>query len=393
MDGKYVGQGSHNNMSSLQVGLAVAGGLVLGGVIAYNTWNARRNEPRQAQPDTQPPRAEQRERAEPTIDGVPLSEDRTEPVLDGELRTPVPPRADFAPSGAAPADFVSTTTLGMLPLPDRTPHLDALIDVIAPIALDGRVVSGDAVLAALPTTRRVGSKRFLVEGQSEATGEWEPPAPGRRYNELRAGVQLANRTGALNEIEYSDFAVQTERFADALGGAADLPDMLHEVARARELDQFASQHDAQLGFTLRAHGAAWSPGFVQQQAARLGFVPGALPGRMVLPSSEPGLPPVLDLSFDAQAALAEDPAHTAITEITLNLDVPQVHREEQPFERLRDAAFTLAEAMDGVITDDAGQMLRSEMIDTIGADLTRLYDTLDGHDLAAGSAQARRLFS
>ena len=49
--------------------------------------------------------------------------------------------------------------------------------------------------------------------------------------------------------------------------------------------------------------------------------------------------------------------------------------------------------MDGVITDDAGQMLRSEMIDTIGADLTRLYDTLDGHDLAAGSAQARRLFS
>ena len=31
-------------MSSLQVGLAVAGGLILGGVIAYNTWNARRSE-------------------------------------------------------------------------------------------------------------------------------------------------------------------------------------------------------------------------------------------------------------------------------------------------------------------------------------------------------------
>ena len=28
-----------------------------------------------------------------------------------------------------------------------------------------------------------------------------------------------------------------------------------------------------------------------------------------------------------------------------------------------------------------------------GADLERLYDTLDEHDLAAGSAQARRLFS
>ena len=43
-------------MSSLQVGLAVAGGLILGGVIAYNTWNARRNEPRQADPEPDAPR-------------------------------------------------------------------------------------------------------------------------------------------------------------------------------------------------------------------------------------------------------------------------------------------------------------------------------------------------
>ena len=42
-------------MSSLQVGLAVAGGLILGGVIAYNTWNARRHEPRQAQPEVPTP--------------------------------------------------------------------------------------------------------------------------------------------------------------------------------------------------------------------------------------------------------------------------------------------------------------------------------------------------
>jgi hypothetical protein len=70
-----------------------------------------------------------------------------------------------------------------------------------------------------------------------------------------------------------------------------------------------------------------------------------------------------------------------------------VHRSEQPFARLRDAAFTLAESMDGVITDDAGQPLRPELIATIGADLDGLYDTLEQHDLAAGSPQARRLFS
>ncbi len=363
-------------MSSLQVGLAVAGGLILGGVIAYNTWSARRNEPRQAQPDVPPPATG--ERVEPTIDGGASA------TTSGGPPDAIEPSFD-TPSGLQP--------LGPLPVPEKRPRLDALIDVIAPIALDGRVVSGDALLAALPATRRVGSKPFAVEAQNERTGEWQHPVAGQRYTALQAGVQLANRTGALNEIEYSEFVVKAQRYADAVGGAPELPEMLHEVARARELDQFAGEHDAQLGFTLRARGAAWSPGFIHQQAARLGFVAGAMPARMVLPASEPGLPPVLDLSFDAQAALSEDPAHSAIKEITLNLDVPQVHRNEQPFARLRDAAFALAEAMDGVITDDAGQLLRPEMIDTIGADLERLYDTLEQHDLAAGSPQARRLFS
>ncbi|MBC7706053.1 MAG: cell division protein FtsZ, partial [Rhodoferax sp.] len=173
----------------------------------------------------------------------------------------------------------------------------------------------------------------------------------------------------------------------------DFPDMLEEVARARELDQFASGHDAQLGFTLRASNTAWSPGYVQQHAARLGFVPGVLPGRMVLASRAAAMPPVLTLSFDTQAALAEDPAQAAIREVSLALDVAQVDRAEQAFVRLREAANALALAMDGVITDDNGQMLPRDAMDLIGSELESLYDTLEQRDLAAGSALARRLFS
>lgn len=362
-------------MSSLQVGLAIAGGLILGAVIAYNTWNARRHEPRQAEPEPAAPPPSEGQRLEPGFDATPVTDAQAPPLR-------IEPSLDVD-DGAAPT----------LPPPERRALLDALIDVIAPIALDGRVVSGDAVLAALPATRRVGSKPFAVEGQPEGTSGWEPPAAGRRYGALQAGVQLANRTGALNEIEFSEFVVKAQRCADLLGGAPEFPDMLHEVARARELDQFASQHDAQLSFTLRARGAAWSPGYVAQQAGRLGFVAGAVPGRMVLPASEAGAPPVLGLSFDAQAALAEDAAHVAVRQLTLQLDVPQVARAEQPFERLRAAIFALAEAMDGLITDDAGQVLHAGMIDTIGADLDGLYDTLAHHDLAAGAPQTRRLFS
>jgi hypothetical protein len=122
-------------------------------------------------------------------------------------------------------------------------------------------------------------------------------------------------------------------------------------------------------------------------------VAGIIPGRMVLPASAPGLPPVLGLSFDTQAAMADDPAQSALRALTLSLDVPQVDRSEQPFVRMRDSAIALAASMEGLITDDKGQVIRTEALDAIGADLESLYDILEARELSAGSPLARRLFS
>ncbi len=338
-------------MSSFTIGLAILGGLVLAGVVAWNTWSARRQAPRMA---------------EPSVGGA-NDAPRTDPTFDA---------TDAAP----------------LPTPEKRPGLDALIDVIAPIALDDPI-PGEAALAVLPATRRAGGKPYAVEGWNEATQRWETPAAGQRYSAFQAGVQLANRVGPLNEIEFSEFVVKTQAFADAVNGVAEFPDMREQVARGRELDQFASEYDAQLSFTLRARSASWSPGFVHQHATRQGFVPGAIAGRLSLPGSTPGAAAVLTLSFDTQAALAEDPAHSAIREVTLTLDAPQVGRAERPFVRMREAAVALAASMDGLITDDHGQVIRVEALDHIGADLEQRYDALDEHDLSAGSPQARRLFS
>ena len=343
-------------MSGFTAGVAILGGLVLAGIVGWNAWTTRRNAPRQA---------------EMVVATVPRTaeavEERTEPSFDD---------APLAP----------------LPLPEKKPGLDGLIDALAQIAVD-TPVSGEAALAALPPTRRAGSKPFAIEGRNDVTGEWETPRAGQRYTAFQAGVQLANRSGALNDIEFSEFVVKAQAFADAVNGSAEFPEMRDEVARARELDQFAGQHDAQLSFTLRARNAAWSPGYLHQNAARLGFIAGAIPGRLVLPAQQPGRPPVLGLAFSTQAALAEDPSHAAIREVTLSLDVPHVPRIEQPFVRMRDAAIALAASMDGMITDDDGRVIPAEALDRIGSDLESLYDTLDARDLSAGSDQARRLFS
>ncbi|MEJ6023186.1 cell division protein FtsZ [Ramlibacter sp. PS4R-6] len=337
-------------MSGFTLGVALLGGLVLASLVGYNAWISRRNSPRQ-------PAGVGTASLEPV--------QPREPVFDAEPT---------------------------LPPVERKPPLDALIDAIAPIAIEG-VVTGDAAIAALPPTRRAGSKPFAVEGLNEGTQQWEPPRAGQRYTAFQAGVQLANRTGHLNEIEFSEFVIKAQQFADAINGSPDFPDMLNEVGRGRELDQFAGDHDAQLSITLRAKNAAWSPGYVQQGAARLGFVPGVIPGRLVMPASMAGQPPVLVINFDTQAALAEDPTQSALREFTLSLDVPQVHRSEQPFVRMRDAAIALAASMEGIIADDKGDVIRAEALDLIGSHLEKLYDILEARDLAAGSAQARRLFS
>ncbi len=386
-------------MSNLTVGLAVLGGLVLAGVVAHGAWTSRRNMPRVAQPDPQPDAALS---GGQSVHGVPHGfAERSEPQLHPDSVTPGGEasggQAALLPDqGYAGFSHPNAFDSNLVPLhvPVKKLQLDALIDVIAPIALDTDIAGGIAV-SALPPTRRAGSKPFAIEGLNAITQQWETPAAGQPYSAFQAGVQVANRTGALNEIEFSEFVVKTQGFADAVNGSPSFPDMRDEVARAREMDQFASSHDAQLSFTLRARSTAWSPGYVQQHAARQGLVAGVIPGRMVLAASEPGMPPVLHLGFDTQVALAAmtDELPTALREITLSLDVPQVSRTEQPFMRLREVAVALAAGMDGLITDDHGQVIRVESLDAIGADLESLYDTLDAHDLAAGSAQARRLFS
>lgn len=415
-------------MSTLQISLAILGGVLLALIVAYNAWAARRNAPKRAQPaEDEPPRDPGQnltERHEPALDlsqggqrlepvgpqTMPPAQaqehadhaqpamQRTEPALDGSSGAAA--EADNA-VGAAHVGAVHTGAEHTEPafavpqapaVPfERRPSLDSLIDAIAPIQPE-HVIPGEGALQVQPTTRRAGSKPFRIEGLNQASRQWEPLQPGSRYTAFQAGVQLANRVGALNEIEFSEFVAKVQVFSDAVNASVDLPDMLQEVARARELDQFASEHDAQLTFMLRARQAAWSPGYVMQNAARLGFVPLSMPGRMALPSAAGGQP-LLVLTYDAQAAMADDLDQSAIRELLLSLDVPQVHRSEQPFARLREAADGLCSAMDGVLCDQNGQALPVSVVEPIAADLEHLYDQLDSRELSAGSMLARRLFS
>ena len=347
---------------SLGMALALLGGVVLAGVGLHGWWTLRGARARLA-----PVAAPTDSRVEPALGDATPDVGRDTDTEPGPLRTPQ----------------------------RRVPRLDALIDAIVPMALEAPV-SGDMALQHLPPSRRAGSKPFYIEGLDTETGTWEPLQAGRRYGELQAGVQLANRTGPLGEIEYSEFIQKVQAFADAIGAGMDAPDMLDVVARGRELDGLASPLDAQLTVTLRTNAVAWSVAFVQQVAQRAGLVTGAVPGRMVLAADEEGAPPVLVLAVDAHAALAalgDSPQAAAVRECTLVLDVPQTPASAEPFPAWHLLGKQLSDDLDASVVDDQGQALTLHDFNGIGREVKELYARLEALDLAAGSAAARRLFS
>lgn len=356
--------------------LAALGGVVLAGVLAQGWWSARRAGPKRAGPKRAAPKVAPADRHEPSLGGAGGAA-----AADGTPVDPLPDLRTLDETVPAVARTRKTST-----------RIDALIDALATVTPEAPV-SGEMALSHLPGSRRAGTKPFQIEGLNAATGDWELPQPGQRYSEFQAGLQMANRSGALNEIEYSEFIQKVQGFADGLGAMVEFPDMLDVVGRARELDQFAASHDAQLAIRLRAKGAAWTLGFVQQGALRHGFVPGSIPGRLVLPAPEEGAPPVLALQFDAQAALADDPQTSSLRELTLALDVLQTPEAQEPFAIWQESARHLARDFEADICDDRGQVLNLHAFQAIGQELATLYKALAARDLAAGSPVARRLFS
>ena len=374
---------------TLTVALASLGLVVMLALALHAWWQARR---------LRPPRMTLEEavssRFEPAMEGVGLGPDDAasrafadtspDPNAEGAAETETRPAAGLAGMTGLAASAAAQRRL--------LPRLDPLIDALAALRLEAPV-SGDMLLQHLPPTRRAGAKPFYIEGLHADSGEWEPVAPGQRYGELQAGVQMANRSGPLNEIEYSEFVQKVQDFADAVGADADVPDMLDVVARARELDTLSNPLDAQLNVTLRSNGVAWSVAFVQQLAARLGFIPGAVPGRLVLPGPEPGAAHLLTLTVDAQAALSDDPQGSAVRECVLTLDVPHIDEAQEPFPMFYRVVNELATGLDASAVDNEGVPISLQAFATIGRELDQLYQQLRALDLAAGSPAARRLFS
>jgi hypothetical protein len=407
-------------MDELTLGLIGAGAVVVGGVVVYNAWQSakvRRRMPRpmpddaadslarqdadEEQPFIEPVRPARRE---PAIGEGEATDARVEPSFGGAPMPAVAPAdtavdlqaeatsANGEPRGAnEDADEAEPVLPAATTISSAPPALvDRRIDCIVPIRLTAPI-AGDKVIPLAQRLRRAGSKPVNIEGKLEGTSTWELLKNGARYEELRAAAQLANRSGALNELEFSEFVTGVQRFADAIDGAPEFPDMLETVGMARELDAFAAQCDAQLSINILSDGAPWSANYVQAVASQDGLLLSRDGTRFVKLDAKQN--PVFMLQFGDTNFLRDDLTYKGGQMITLVLDVPVADEDILPFRLMCDYAKSLSERIGARVVDDQRRPLPESALLAIEKQLMTLYAKLEQAGMPAGSPATRRLFS
>jgi len=376
-------------MTDLQLSLIAGGGVFIVGVYTYNKWQeykAKKSVERAFSSDhddvlmragSPAPHAHHAPaaRQEPSfsLDGEPGVAGGEASAAAAALESLV---AGDASAAAAHADAVAHAA------EQATALVDPLIDCLLPLALE-TPSRGDKLLPVLQTLRMVGNKPVHYIGLA-VSGEWEPIVHGHIYTKLQGGVQMASRSTALNELEYSELVTRLRAMADEISAEPEIPDMIEVMAEARNLHRFVAGHDAQLGVNLLTNGAPWAVSTLLGALEKQGF--DVRPdGRFVMPDGEGGYL----FSLSTNVTLAEE----TTPRLTLLLDVPCVAPARDGFGAMVACAKSLVARLDATIVDDYNQPLSDAALSEIAGQVQDFYAEMDGADIPAGSTRALRLFS
>ncbi|WP_426088151.1 cell division protein ZipA C-terminal FtsZ-binding domain-containing protein [Janthinobacterium sp. PSPC1-1] len=388
-------------MTDLQITLFGAGGVFIVGVFSYNKWQeykAKKSVERAFSTDHDDvlmregdaPVADVQEpvlRQEPRFDAAPAA--KAEPSFGAPPAAPVSdapvhvePSLGDAPAEPVPAPAAEPVQEVSAASEQATSLVDPLIDCLLPLSLEAPV-RGDKILPVLQTLRLVGNKPVHFIGL-HVNGDWEPITHGGVYTKMQGGVQLASRSTALNELEYSELVTRLRGVADEIGAEPEVPDMMEVMAEARNLHRFVAGHDAQLGVNLHTNGAPWAISTLLFALEKQGF--DVRPdGRFVMPDGDGSHL----FSLSTNVTLAEE----TTPRLTLLLDVPCVAPARDGFGAMVACAKALVGRLDATIVDDYNQALSDAALAEIAGQVQEFYQEMDAADIPAGSTRALRLFS
>jgi len=338
-------------MTDLQLALIGFGVLVVVGVLAYNRIQERaaRRRTEQAFPS---------DRVD-VLMAQPGSAPRREPLPDAAAR-----RAEGG-TASAPEE-----------LPDA--RLDYIIDLLPRSALSSASLLGAwAGIAA-----RFGRRALLAV--ADAPDAWRRPsaaAPGN-LRQVRAALQLVTRQGVTGEAEVVEFRTAVETLAAAIAASVSAPEMRQALESARTLDRACAEADIQVVLhVVAAPGASLDRDAIMAAAAALDII-----------FEDETRARVRDAEGRERYALVIETTSSGPA-LSVVLEVPRSPALGRTYREMLRAARSLAEALGASLQDDAQRTLDEAALESIGVELMRVEQSMEGLGVAPGGPLALRLFS
>ncbi|AZN35783.1 cell division protein ZipA C-terminal FtsZ-binding domain-containing protein [Iodobacter ciconiae] len=392
-------------MTDLQLGSLIVGGVIVAAVYAFNWWQeyryrkqasrafARNESDALLDVPKNMVRSGEATRMEPSLERAEPVADRFEPqFVEPEFEAddlPVQAAAAYVEPQVMPAPVHISAAPEVPPqpvVPAGDDH-DALASSLLDPALDFIAeIHAIEPIAALDLPVFRGSKRVQVMGLL-SDRRWEACVPGTRsrYKELKVGLQLADRQGALSSEQLNAFCMSVQQFADEHEAVVTFPQRSAKLNAAAHLDEFCAGVDVLIGLNVMAGSRPFPMERVRLLAENAGLArspEGAFHYR-----SDSGKTLFTLSNHD------HSPLGNTSNGLTLLFDVPRVAGGVSVFDYFAEFAQHLSVALSGELVDDNGKPLTEASLDNIRKQLGVLYAKMDDRGIAPGSVAALRLFA
>ncbi|MDR6602782.1 hypothetical protein J2732_003787 [Achromobacter deleyi] len=360
-------------MSDLQIGLIALGVLLILLVLGFNWWQDRRVRRKM---QSHFPTSEQ----DPLLGGAAAAAagaattasgavSRREPGMGGDA-----PRKEGQP---APVDPGSDA--------DDTEEPDPACEVVIEINF-AEPVRGADLLPYMQSLRHVGRKPMRVFAETDQRRHRARVHAGETYASMQLAVLLANRSGPLSAIEWSQAWARAQDMAERFDATIEGPDQQAVLEQGARLDDTCAALDTQVGLTLML-GTAQPAAEVLSVARDTGFV--AEGNRLAWPAENGATRFTLSRADGA----AFDAGMGGIERLYLLLDVPCAPADSRAFGRMVDVGRDLAARLRAELVDDQGKPLAEGSETVIDERLQVLFEQLEQAGLPAGSERAQRVFA
>jgi len=395
-------------MSSLQLGLIVAGVALVVGVLIYNWLQERRvrRRIREAFREAGPAAP-----AHPRV-ATGRGAERVEPTLGQAGNAAAPPPgpparvADAAPDAAyePPLDVQASIATDLAdeeeeapPPPAPPPSVDRNVRVPDPdieciVSLQPvRPISAGAVASGLHA--RIGKPlRWFGRRSPEAPWQLLRSDTAGEFSEIVACLLLADRGGAASKDLIDAFARLAGSVASSLPAAFVPPDSVREAARAEALDRLCADLDVQIGLTVLKTGGATIAGTrLRGVAEAAGFRLGD-GGRFEWIQEDTGAVLYSLANYRPEPFTLEALRSASTPGAVFLLDVPRVADPARVFDQMKLAAKRLAHTLDAVLVDDNRRPLDDAALASIREQVQATATALTEVNIAPGSARAMALF-